>query len=241
LGGVVLGGDARLGHRAGFTLRFSTPNYIYIDKDARRFTNETGWEGHEEPKALMAFSPLRPNYPHLPIYAVFDEVIRKKGPLYRSLTGGGVVMDYKWSLDNSTEIDKGWIGRGKNLGELAKRISVDEMNLRETVGRYNDYCKTGQDADFNRSRETLLPLEQGPYYAIELGSGIAATSGGPRRDEKSRVLNEEGKPIPRLYSAGELGSIWGFMTMGGSGGGVTRKQLSFQTMHSGRTNGRGGP
>jgi predicted oxidoreductase len=33
------------------------------------------------------------------------------------------------------------------------------------------------------------------------------------------VVNSQGKPIPRLYAAGGLGSIWGFLTL--SGGGLT--------------------
>ncbi|MCD6074697.1 MAG: fumarate reductase/succinate dehyfrogenase, flavoprotein subunit, partial [Rhodospirillales bacterium] len=30
-----------------------------------------------------------------------------------------------------------------------------------------------------------------------------------------RVLNKEGSPIGRLYSAGELGSLWGHLYCGG--------------------------
>jgi predicted oxidoreductase len=37
------------------------------------------------------------------------------------------------------------------------------------------------------------------------------TQGGPRRDKDARVLDPDGKPIPRLYAAGEFGSIWGFL------------------------------
>ena len=43
--------------------------------------------------------------------------------------------------------------------------------------------------------------------------------GGPRRDNKAKVLNNDGQPIPRLYSAGELGSLWGFLYCGGGNGG----------------------
>jgi predicted oxidoreductase len=33
---------------------------------------------------------------------------------------------------------------------------------------------------------------------------------------ESRVLDMDGQPIPRLYAAGELGSIWGVLYQGGS-------------------------
>ena len=34
------------------------------------------------------------------------------------------------------------------------------------------------------------------------------TDGGPRRDEKARILDIDGEPIPGLFSAGEFGSVW---------------------------------
>ena len=35
------------------------------------------------------------------------------------------------------------------------------------------------------------------------------TQGGPRRNARAEVLDVHGQPIPGLYSAGELGSMWG--------------------------------
>ena len=40
------------------------------------------------------------------------------------------------------------------------------------------------------------------------------TQGGPRRDEKARIVRPDRTPIPRLYSAGELGSIYGYLYQG---------------------------
>jgi predicted oxidoreductase len=71
-----------------------------------------------------------------------------------------------------------------------------------------------------------------PYCAIEIWPGMGTAAGGPRRDREARVVNSEGKPIPRLYAAGGLGSIWGFLTL--SGGGLT------DAMVFGRIAGRNG-
>ena len=70
-----------------------------------------------------------------------------------------------------------------------------------------------KDEDFGRSKEDLRALEP-PFYAIQLWPALINTQGGPRRDKESRVLDPEGKPIPRLYAAGELGSIWGYLYQG---------------------------
>lgn len=196
-----------------FSINFHSPSFIFVDKDGRRFGDEVGWEGHERSKVLTIFMPDRPNYPHLPAYAIFDDVNRRKGPVSR-LSGA---IDYKWSLDNSKEIAKGWIKRGRTIGELAKQISVDEATLTKTVSKYNEYFRVGRDADFGRSKATLEPIEVAPYYAIEIWPGLGTATGGPRRDKEARVLNNEGKPIPRLYAAGGLGSIWGLLTLAGGG------------------------
>lgn len=201
-------------YEAAFVIKIYGPKFIYVDKDGRRFSNETGWEAHEGWKAFMVYRPDRLCYPQLPVYAIFDDVTRRRGPLS---FGIGVNLDsYKWSRDNSKEVAKGWISQGKTIRELARRISVNESILEETVTKYNEYCKAGKDTDFDRAKESLSPIETAPYYALEVWPGIINTQGGPRRDKEARVLNTEGKPIPRLYSAGELGSMWGFLYAAGN-------------------------
>lgn len=64
--------------------------------------------------------------------------------------------------------------------------------------------------------ETRLELiEKPPFYAIEVKPQILNTQGGPRRNKYGQVLNIKGKPIPGLYSAGELGSIYSDCYQGG--------------------------
>jgi predicted oxidoreductase len=41
-----------------------------------------------------------------------------------------------------------------------------------------------------------------------------STQGGPRRNTKSQIVRPDGRPIPRLYSAGELGSLYSFLYQG---------------------------
>ncbi len=43
---------------------------------------------------------------------------------------------------------------------------------------------------------------------------VSNTQGGPAHDARQRVVNAHGEPIPRLYEAGELGCIWGFLYLG---------------------------
>ncbi|MBI4296625.1 MAG: FAD-binding protein [Chloroflexi bacterium] len=200
-----------------FCTSYCSPKYIYVNKDGRRFTNETGWEIHSLYWALCCHNPKRSGYPRLPIYGICDKAALDSGPL--GMHTNGIYGGYRWSPDNSAEVARGWIIEGKTISELARQISVDETTLEQTIATYNNYCRAGADPEYGRSSETLEPIDTAPYYAIELWPSLTNTMGGPRRDHRARVLNSSGQPVPRLYAAGELGSLWGFLYNGGGNGG----------------------
>jgi len=198
-------------YEAAFFISFFTPGFIYVDKYGRRF-DEAHIECHEFWRPLSYFDTERFDYPRVPFYAIFDEELRRFGPIH-GLTAGynHVIGTYEWSLDNSAEVAKGWIIKAKKISELAKRISIDPSTLENTIARYNEFCKAGEDADFGRPKELLKAIEGPPYYAIQLWPSLINTQGGPRRDKEARVLDADGKPIPRVYASGEFGSMWGFL------------------------------
>jgi predicted oxidoreductase len=87
--------------------------------------------------------------------------------------------------------------------------------LQATVDRYNAACAAGIDVEWDRDPATLAPLRTPPYYAIELVAASLNTQGGPVRNERAQVIDVAGRPIPRLYSAGELGSIYAYRYQAG--------------------------
>lgn len=60
----------------------------------------------------------------------------------------------------------------------------------------------------------LVPLEP-PYYAIRLYTAIINTQGGPKRAADGNIVKPGGVPIPRLYGAGEMGTIYSYNYNGG--------------------------
>jgi predicted oxidoreductase len=60
----------------------------------------------------------------------------------------------------------------------------------------------------------MAPIKNPPYYAMELAPAFVNTLGGPRHNHHAQVLDTNKKPIPRLYSAGELGSIFSYHYQG---------------------------
>ena len=73
--------------------------------------------------------------------------------------------------------------------------------------------EAGKDTEFGRTL-MLAPLSKGPYYAIELSPSMLNTQRGPRRNARGQIVRPDGSPIPRLYSAGELGSIYSYLYQG---------------------------
>lgn len=91
---------------------------------------------------------------------------------------------------------------GETLAELAEAMGVDPDALAATVDRYNQRCAEGHDADFGKDEQYLEPLENGPFYAVNPVYSVFATMGGILVDRQMRVLDDAGKPIEGLLSAG---------------------------------------
>jgi hypothetical protein len=150
----------------------------------------------------------RGEYPNIPFYMVFDEVFRKKRAIV-DFHGWWYDHDvYEWSIDNSAEIEQGWIIKADTVKELAEKVEIDSQTLVETISKYNGYCRGGEDLEFGRAKEFLGRVETPPYYATELCEPMINTQGGPKRNAWAQVLDKNDKPIPRLYAAGELGSFF---------------------------------
>ncbi|MFC1966260.1 FAD-dependent oxidoreductase [Chloroflexota bacterium] len=191
--------------------------YVCVDRYGRRFTNEN-FKMHVLYYELALFDSQRLVYPRVPSYWIFDQKRMGLGILPRRSSGpAGPSRIYQWSVDNGTEIEKGWIRTARTVRELAGLIGVPPDNLEGTVATYNKCCDRGLDPDFGRESVNLIPLEQPPYYVVELWPGGANTQGGPRRNARAEVLNLDGEPIPGLYGAGELGSIYGMLYPAGGG------------------------
>jgi hypothetical protein len=113
------------------------------------------------------------------------------------------------------EIEKGWILKGDTLADLATKLEIKPAELEASLARYNGHCKNQTDPDFGRPARSLVALEKPPFYCIKLYPATFNTQGRPRRNHQCQVVNPDNQPIPRLHSAGELGSFWGWMYNGG--------------------------
>ena len=186
---------------------------IVVGPDAKRFCDEKYKTRHGKVPAHGSWKALTTP---CPMFLIFDHVHMSAGPIYDSHPSHGwtqIVVQYSWSGDNSVELEKGWIKRGKTVADLASNIGLDPTTLEATVGHWNKDAGSGIDTEFGRTL-MLSPLSEGPYYAVELSPSMLNTQGGPRRNNKAQIVKPDGTPIPRLYSAGELGSIYSYLYQG---------------------------
>jgi len=194
--------------------------HILVDALGTRFMNERrpnrhGF-GHKE--ILFYFDTLGTrSFPRLPCYGIFDAT-RLGTPLVSTTRKFGWFnwySGYAWSADNSAEVAKGWIVTGSTVADLATTLRMDPATLERSIARYNQSCDSGSDADFGRPAASLIKVEKPPYAAVALYPIMYNTQGGPRRNANCQIVDPNDRPIPRLYSAGELGSFWGWMYNGG--------------------------
>ncbi len=181
---------------------------IVVDKHAQRFSNDL-LNGHNAWMKLATFEPEEHQYTRIPCYNIFDEKIRSSMPM------GLGFPHYAWSADNLAEVKSGLIKQANTIKELATLLRLDAEALSKTVSTYNEYCAAGQDPQFGKAKANLVPLATPPFYGAPLYPGGPNTQGGPRRNAQAQVVDPYGNPIPRLYSNGELGSIYGIQYPGG--------------------------
>jgi tricarballylate dehydrogenase len=118
-----------------------------------------------------------------------------------------------------------------SLEELVVKMGdVDKAQFLKTMEAYNAAAPRGRMLD-PTVRDSLatsgldipksnwaMPLEKPPFEAYAVTCGITFTYGGVKIDAQANVLDTADRPIPGLYSAGEMvGGIFYFNYPGGSG------------------------
>jgi glycine/D-amino acid oxidase-like deaminating enzyme len=204
------------------TYERTLPHAIMVNRSGRRFTNEAanynafGAAFHEQDTIMGTFK-------NLPCWLVFDQTW-----LDRYGFAGGLGGTEKASTD--------WITSADTPEGLAEKLGIPADALKETIERFNANARELKDPDFNRGwsaqdqwwgdptlrdgtpRASLGPVEDAPFYAIEVKSGALGTKGGPQTDAHARVLDLDGKVIEGLYAAGNAMASPMGMTYGGAGG-----------------------
>ena len=181
------------------------PRTIYVDADGRRFVNESN-SYMEVGKAMYARDK---SSRAVPCWLIFDDRYRKRYAHLRSSPGR-----FPRKLFESGRLKQAW-----TLDDLAKLCGIDSGGLAETVEHFNLYAAQGLDPDYGRGESAynralgdpnhrvhpcLGPIDEPPYYAVEVVPGDIGTCGGLLTDDHARVLGPGDEPIEGLYATGNI-------------------------------------
>lgn len=92
--------------------------------------------------------------------------------------------------------------KGNTIEELAKNAGMDVEVFKDAFNKYTQATKTGVDTEFGKSKEYLLSMGEGPYYAIIAEINNLGSVGGLLVNPKFQVLNDQRVPIKGLYAVG---------------------------------------
>ena len=101
------------------------------------------------------------------------------------------------------------------LSGLAQILGIDGVALERSIEKWNAMCDVSSDEDFARPPGSMMRIEAPPFYGAPVWATVSNTQGGPVHDASQRIIDVFGEPIPRLYSAGELGSSFGHLYLSG--------------------------
>ncbi|HVN49942.1 MAG TPA: FAD-binding protein [Acidimicrobiales bacterium] len=181
------------------------PRTIYVDAAGQRFVNESnsymevGKAMYERDKTSKA----------VPCWLIFDDRYRKRYAHLRSSPGR-----FPRSLLESGMLKQAW-----TVHDLARMCGIDGDGLTATLERFNRNAELGIDPDYGRGESAynralgdpnhkvhpcLGPIDEPPYYAVQVVPGDIGTCGGLVTDADARVLDQRGRPLAGLYATGNI-------------------------------------
>ncbi len=186
------------------------PHCIVVDQNGVRYQNEAGStiEFCRRMLERNAPNPHNNSGATVPSWLVFDSQYINTFMLAGSMPGPK--KPQAW-------FDEKCLRKGETLDQLAQDCGLDPSALRASIDRFNEFARKGRDDDFQRGEsayeqwlgdplregsKTLGPIEQGPFYAMQLYPGDVSTYGGLVTDIHARVLRDDGSVIDGLYAAG---------------------------------------
>ena len=210
----------------------SAHDYIFIGPDGKRFIYEETVAQARHGKLFRAGTWMDSTLPEK-MWSIFGQASFDAGDIFTSSSYAVRTEAVGALQDNQSLLDAGIIKTCETVADLAELTGIDEVVIQATLDSYNANVDAGADPDFHRGEAITdeglaashvatadsasavieeFPLEkvEPPFYCVRLFPAILNTQGGPKRSALGEVVDTKGNPIPRLYSAGELGTIYSY-------------------------------
>ena len=153
---------------------------IVVNKLGKRFVNEDSY--HSRTSAFVFEQPDREGY------LILDSATMVQ-PSYR----------FQPLVD-------GW----DTIEEMEQGLGIPAGALAETMAAYDEAAARGEDPEFHKAPEHLVPLDQGPWGAYDLTPGkcfyAGFSCGGLRVTVDGQLLRADGSIVRGAYAAGACAS-----------------------------------
>jgi succinate dehydrogenase/fumarate reductase flavoprotein subunit len=200
---------------------------LQVNRFGRRFLNEK-FVYNERTQVHFQWDPVHAEYPNLVSIMVYDARSAREFAGYAPIPPVGPTPPH---VHSAGTLDALAAKLATHLAKIALHtggtLLADDFaaQLKASVARFNDFARSGKDADFHRGETPIEPFfhqfgpqqvlnnphpnptmhplaDSGPYYAVLLVAGTLDTKGGPRIDGNGQVLDVRDRPIAGLYGAG---------------------------------------
>jgi succinate dehydrogenase/fumarate reductase flavoprotein subunit len=180
------------------------PGLMAVNSAGRRFVNEAN-SYHD---FCMGMLKADETVPSIPSHLICDR---------RFIADYGIGLILPGTRSLRRFVDAGYLIEAATLDELAMRIKVDPVGLKQSVDRYNRDAAEETDEEFgrgstdlnringdaaNQPNPCLREIGPGPFFAIAVYPADLASSAGIATDADGRVIRQNGSAVPGLYACG---------------------------------------
>lgn len=171
-------GSVAIPHGILITWALMMEGGIQVNGQGRRFSNEH--EGYSEQSERVLAEPGGI------AWNIHDARLHRLG------------LDFE---DYRKAVSLGAVREAADLPDLAELTGLPETALGETLAQARAFAEGRERDSFGRDFSTRPPLSP-PYFAVKVTGALFHTQGGLVVDEKARVIDRSGAPLPNLYAAG---------------------------------------
>lgn len=206
-----------LGKQAWMPYGMVDAGAILVNKNGRRFTDETVQHVGDESVKQASLSLMLERQPYKTCYLIFDkpvaDIFNKWPMVVGSSQGIGEVSGIGgWALVDDLIVRQG-IRKADTIEELAAAVGVDPAGLKAGVEKWNDCCRAGKDPDFkrrtfgNQDANTVgAGIRVPPFYCHSpLRNIVLPADASLAINTRLQVAHVFGPVIPGLYAGGDMG------------------------------------
>ena len=197
---------------------------LILNRNGKRFMNEADFNAmgnmiNRQPKGIYC-NVFDANY---------REIIARGGTNHGGVDFGQTTYVEQWTEDMTKVVDAGSDGYVVRHGCLTERADMNQTpvygaqtleelagylgyegdavdNFVASVERYNELCEAGNDTDFGKKADFMMPISEPPFYGSVADSasqaGTAVSLGGLVTDANFNVMDDDDNPIEGLYAIG---------------------------------------